>query len=150
MMSKRLIVTLFVAGLLLTVGSMASADTKAVSFKDSSGAVVVQFKSNGDVYVNRGQITASATDAQLAATSAKEVLVKKNSTIVMRIQLDTGNVYLKGTLTRDTALTSNSSKKEILFKSVSDTGTNVGSLIDEDGNLKFKGDLYIDGVKSNP
>jgi len=127
-----------------------AAGLRAVTIKDSAGFPVLQFWSDGNVFLSYGAIVSEATSGQLTPTGAKEFIVKQDDTVVVRLAVEAANLYLMGEPSKVPNLTSDSNTAETVFRNTQDTGNNVQILIDAEGNLKFRGDIYINGQLVTP
>ena len=134
----------------------AGTGNRSFTLKDYAGYPVVQFWSDGNIFVNYGSVVKQATDAQLQPTSAKEFIVKHGSTVVMRIPLtqapgDAKGMYVKGLIQKaDYPLVSNPNYDEVIFKNNTQVGNNIEILIMEAGHLVMRGDMYVQGQMITP
>ena len=117
------------------------APVKAFTVKDGAGTEWLQFQSDGDVLVMYGVVVENASVAQLTPSSSRaEWIVKLGSgDVVALLNLDDGNLYIAGTASPEQeTLAADPETPELVVKDGQGTAL---ALIDDQGNLKFRGKL---------
>ncbi len=119
-----------------------SPPTRAFFVRDSGGVPLVQFQSDGNVLLLRGDLLTS--QSSIATSSASEFVLKSNAgQIIALIDETSGNLKLKSTHVPAYDVQRTSSP-EFLIRNETDAGDDVQTRISNTGQMLTRGHLYTD------
>jgi len=114
--------------------------------RDTAGAELVRFSSTGNVIVLKGTVTAGA-EAQAVidekALISPSFIVRNADDDPVAVVNTDGNVYVAGEVSqREESLTEPTEQTAFIVRDAEQ----VLSLIDDEGNLKLRGELIVKGI----
>lgn len=99
---------------------------------------MAEFRLNGDVVLYKGLLLVEQLPGALAPQSSSELIVRHGSANIARLDFAFGHLRIKGSLSTGQSTLSPTSAKELVIKSP----TQVLAIIDENGNLKVRGQVF--------
>ncbi len=108
--------------------------------RKSNGDAILRFEEDGNVVVAGTLFTGASAANRTPSPTEREFIVRNSAgEVVARASAQTGNIYIKGgSFPNQSSLTASSATQELVIRS--STGQ-VQSLIDENGNLKMRGNV---------
>ena len=102
----------------------------------------MQFQSDGNLLLLEGDLRVS--ESSISDTSASEFIIKDSSgTIVAKIHGESGDFLING-IASIVPLLTRTTTKEFIVRNFNDASGDVQILIDANGNLKLRGDIFTD------
>lgn len=138
---------LLILGLLLGLSCAHTSKGQAIHIRDDSGVDLVVFYPDGNISILYGTILMGPEADLTTEPEAGEFAVENaQGEVVFRVPSDTAHVHVKGTI--EQGITSRLSPSDPAFK-VEDSKGEIVAYIDDAGNLKTKGIIFLQGVPTD-